>query len=532
MKKNTFISSLLFLLGCSFLPVEALSLPCDTNEMIDQFQDVDKDHPYCKEIYFAKSNKWVGGVGDNKFLPDSLLLRQEFAKIITLAAWRTEKNDLEDELIEAAEDDQCYRLKVGEKEVDIFGDIKGEYTREEREKLWYIEYICYAKKMEIMHGNESKSEPDKSYYAFPRNNISFLEALKMTMLAFGFEKDENKRCWQSEKAWFDDYLYSIVVNNIIGDFSVDNEESGNVTSYITRGYATYLIKSIYDHQSEINKCQKTPFEKSTLNNDLIKIRKSPSLKSDAFKIFDNNQEVFTIISDQIEGASVDGDSNWVMLEHEGRFGFVNINDNYYLELPFSGNEKISQGNHGSHSHKLQSWGDNIYAIDVAMYEEDVMAPTDGTIVRLYDETHNGTGTCSKGSECCLGGGRVLVMRDKDDNYFTFLHLKKDSFSVSVGDSVTQGDVLAKTGRSERVGGKCSETSDYHLHFHVWSGNEFPPDSHTTPFTANTPLRVGVGCKSNVEYLWGKKLDDSELKKISTCPGKISRRQFYSFNQKN
>lgn len=357
---------------------------------------------------------------------------------------------------------------------------------------WYVQYMCKAKEDGII------KKP------FPKNPVSFLEALKMTMEALGF--NSGSPCWENGKVWQDKYLYSIIVNQIIDDFSVDSEKSYNMYGNISRGYAAYLIKSIYDHEKEINKCQKTAFEKNTLQNDLIKIRKSPSFISDAFKIFDNNQEEFTIISDQIEGASVDGESNWRLVEYEGVFGFININDNNYIELPFSGNERISQGNNASTSHNnkkliTQGW-ENTYAIDVAMYEEEVLAPTDGTIVRLYDETHNGTGTCSKGSECCLGG-RVLVMRDKDDNYFTFLHLKKDSFSVSVGDSVTQGDVLAKTGRSKRVGGKCSETSDYHLHFHVWSGNEFPPDSHTTPFTANTPLRVGVGCKSNVEYLWGK-----------------------------
>ena len=188
------------------------------------------------------------------------------------------------------------------------------------------------------------------------------------------------------------------------------------------------------------------------------------------------------------------------------------NNSYYLDLPFSGGYSITQGNNDlAHSHRDHGTWDNTYAIDFATpLDTEILAPADGEIVCLYDENNNGGQACGfKAKNGCLVGGRVMVMRDNNDNYLTFLHL--NSFSASLGDTVSRGDIIAYSGRSrsKKVGDNCSDTAATHLHFHLWSGNG-TPDSHTTAFTEATRLRVRIDNNPTTQYLYGDDLDDKSI----------------------
>jgi GH25 family lysozyme M1 (1,4-beta-N-acetylmuramidase) len=184
-------------------------------------------------------------------------------------------------------------------------------------------------------------------------------------------------------------------------------------------------------------------------------------------------------------------------------------DSYFLDLPYKGTYKITQGNNGSTSHYNHDKWDNTYAIDFAMpLNTKILAPASGEVVCLYDENHKGGEICGyKPNDGCIGGGRVMVVKDKKGNYLTFLHLQ--SFNKEIGDSVDKGDILAYSGGSKGVSGTCyNKGYGYHLHFHLWSGDK-TPDSHTTPFTIKTKLRVKLD--GQTKFLYDNYLNDNKIK---------------------
>ena len=130
------------------------------------------------------------------------------------------------------------------------------------------------------------------------------------------------------------------------------------------------------------------------------------------------------------------------------------NSRYSIDLPFKGTYKVSQGNFGSYSHYYHyddhgkiKW-DNTYAIDFATPKgTPIYAPADGKIVCIYDEKHKG----------CIGGGRVVVLKDKKGNYITFLHLQK--IIKDVGNYVKRGELIAYSGGSS---GKASTGACYNI----------------------------------------------------------------------
>ncbi len=119
----------------------------------------------------------------------------------------------------------------------------------------------------------------------------------------------------------------------------------------------------------------------------------------------------------------------------------------FIDLPYKGTYKVTQGNNASYTHyyhnaytdkngKYHPAWDNTYAIDFAMpLNTTIISPVDGEIYKVYDETHGG----------CLGGGRVMVIKDNKGNYLTFLHLR--SFLKTKG-SVHKGEEVAKSGGSK------------------------------------------------------------------------------------
>jgi len=177
---------------------------------------------------------------------------------------------------------------------------------------------------------------------------------------------------------------------------------------------------------------------------------------------------------------------------------VAVAEKHMIDLPYKGSYKITQGNNAATSHYDHGAWDNTYAIDIAMpLNTKVLSPVDGTIYKVYDENHNGG---------CLGGGRVVVIKDLEGNFLTFLHLR--SIVKNQGEEVHKGDLVAYSGGSKGSDGTCINNGfGYHLHFHLWSGVG-SPDSHTIPFDYHTKLRVAVG--DNIEFLYGSDLDDENI----------------------
>ena len=140
-----------------------------------------------------------------------------------------------------------------------------------------------------------------------------------------------------------------------------------------------------------------------------------------------------------------------------------------LKAPWRGTKKITQGNNAdpnveNNSHYDGGTWDNTYAIDVALYKADVLAPADGTVF-WFDDDPGGF------------GGKELVLRHigpTGKEFFTaYLHLS--AVAVKSG-AVKGGQLVAKSGNTGGV--------PYHLHFHMWrpkgSEPEWRYDSHTMP----------------------------------------------------
>lgn len=194
----------------------------------------------------------------------------------------------------------------------------------------------------------------------------------------------------------------------------------------------------------------------------------------------------------------------------------NQNVNYYLDLPYRGSYKVSQGNNApkikNFSHYNHGAWENTYAIDIALPKNTpVLAPADATVACIYDENHNGGKACGyKPNYGCIGGGRVIVLKDNKGNLITLLHLS--AIDVQVGNKVPKGYVVAYSGASKGVsssGGRCIENGFApHLHMHLWN-EKGTPDSHTKPFDSSTPLRVKVN--GQVKFLYGSELNDNKIR---------------------
>lgn len=93
---------------------------------------------------------------------------------------------------------------------------------------------------------------------------------------------------------------------------------------------------------------------------------------------------------------------------------------------------------------------------------NVIAAKDGTVV--YSSAKNEEQCPSgKGQSNCGGGyGNYIIIQHTDGNYTLYGHLYESSITVSEGESVTQGQVIAKMGSS-------GNSTGAHLHFEIREG---------------------------------------------------------------
>jgi len=131
---------------------------------------------------------------------------------------------------------------------------------------------------------------------------------------------------------------------------------------------------------------------------------------------------------------------------------VSSSEQPQLKAPWSDTATITQGNNGATSHYDHGTWDNTYAIDIALpVGTDVLAMADG-IVKYVDNDPAGAGGKELAIEHTGPTGKKFVT--------VYLHLSE--ILVAQGSSVTQGQVVAKSGDTGNVTGP-------HLHFHMWNG---------------------------------------------------------------
>lgn len=117
-------------------------------------------------------------------------------------------------------------------------------------------------------------------------------------------------------------------------------------------------------------------------------------------------------------------------------------------------------NFGKRIHPINGNESNHNGIDISGSKgsTNVIAVKNGTISRVV------TG-CVEGDKKCGGGfGNHIMIEHQDGNYTVYAHLYENSITVSEGDSVVAGEVIAKVGNT-------GSSTGPHLHFEVRVGGQ-------------------------------------------------------------
>ena len=128
------------------------------------FNDVTEDDFYFDAVSYLASEGLVTGYGDGSFGYDLTINRAELLTIVIRAAGI----ELDNVQWMAYANESC------------FGDVQG--------GQWFTQYICYAKGAGWVGGY-----PDNTFA--PAQEVNFVEALKITMQAFGIDYDSETEPW-------------------------------------------------------------------------------------------------------------------------------------------------------------------------------------------------------------------------------------------------------------------------------------------------------------------------------------------------
>lgn len=143
-----------------------------------------------------------------------------------------------------------------------------------------------------------------------------------------------------------------------------------------------------------------------------------------------------------------------------------------IGLPFFGEWSVYQGYNGKYTHKdnyrfawdfvIRDASDKTFRStgqspdDYYGYNMPVVAPAAGYVVAVIDGVDdNAIGNINIKENW----GNAVIIKHADYLYSKIAHLKKDSFTVKVGDYVRKGDVLAALGNSGR-------SPEPHIHFQL------------------------------------------------------------------
>jgi len=111
-------------------------------------------------------------------------------------------------------------------------------------------------------------------------------------------------------------------------------------------------------------------------------------------------------------------------------------------------------------------GDNKSLQSYYCYGQDVIAPADGTVVRVSSKHKDSRVTGSR-IYCDAWDirGNFIVIEHAEKEFSLIAHLMPGSVTMRVGDRVKQGEIIAKCGNS-------GNTSEPHIHFQLQSGKSF------------------------------------------------------------
>lgn len=122
---------------------------------------------------------------------------------------------------------------------------------------------------------------------------------------------------------------------------------------------------------------------------------------------------------------------------------------YEYDLPFTKGKSVvlDQGYSGSYSHQNEN------ALDFNMpIGSEVCAARDGVVVEVVQ--HNSK-SCP--SRACIDFANYITVYHSDGSFAKYSHLQQNGAKVNVGDTITQGQVIA-------LSGNTGFTNGAHLHF--------------------------------------------------------------------
>ena len=96
---------------------------------------------------------------------------------------------------------------------------------------------------------------------------------------------------------------------------------------------------------------------------------------------------------------------------------------------------------------------------------NIIAAKDGVVVYPAAKSPTNCPSSNSLSNCGGGYGNYVILQHSDGNYTLYAHLDAGSITVTAGDSVEQGQVIAKMGSS-------GNSTGAHLHFEVLINGEY------------------------------------------------------------
>lgn len=111
-------------------------------------------------------------------------------------------------------------------------------------------------------------------------------------------------------------------------------------------------------------------------------------------------------------------------------------------------------------------GDKMNVANYYCYGQDIIAPADGVVVNLYDKCKD-TFVDGRNAYCDSNRieGNFITIKHADSEYSMIAHILRGSITVKIGDTVKQGEIIAKCGNS-------GNTSEPHIHFQLQAGESF------------------------------------------------------------
>ncbi|UOG90786.1 MAG: S-layer homology domain-containing protein [Candidatus Thiothrix sulfatifontis] len=191
MKKYYIILILLFCCSDSWAGI------CE-GEYVSQYSDISKNYEYCSDVRFTSSMGWARGYSDRTFRPKKEITRAEFMKIVLIASRGLDH----------------FSSEVN----DCFSDVKN--------TDWFHSYVCVAKNESIVNGySDNKFNPHE--------NISYIQALKIVLEAFKFERPIGVF-----RNWWDIYMLEASRSNYY--------IKSDINQKITREEAVRIIRQVYE----------------------------------------------------------------------------------------------------------------------------------------------------------------------------------------------------------------------------------------------------------------------------------------------